>query len=50
MEISGIKFRDVKASVTQGEMGVNLLGMSFLRRFDKYEFYQDRLILTGYEN
>jgi aspartyl protease family protein len=50
VEISGIKFRDVKASVTQGEMGVNLLGMSFLRRFDKYEFYQDRLILTGYEN
>jgi aspartyl protease family protein len=50
VEISGIKFRDVKASVTQGEMGVNLLGMSFLRRFGKYEFYQDRLILTGYEN
>jgi aspartyl protease family protein len=50
VEISGIKFRDVKASVTQGEMGVNLLGMSFLRRFDKYEFYQDRLILTGYKN
>jgi aspartyl protease family protein len=50
VEISGIKFRDIKASVTQGEMGVNLLGMSFLRRFDKYEFYQDRLILTGYEN
>jgi aspartyl protease family protein len=50
VEISGIKFRDVKASVTQGEMGVNLLGMSFLRRFGKYEFYQDRLILTDFKN
>lgn len=50
VEISGIKFRDVKASVTNGEMGVNLLGMSFLRRFGKYEFYQDRLILTDFEN
>ena len=50
VEISGIKFRDVKASVTNGEMGVNLLGMSFLRRFGKYEFYQDRLILTDFKN
>ena len=50
VEISGIKFKDVKASVTNGEMGVNLLGMSFLRRFGKYEFYQDRLILTDFEN
>ncbi len=50
VEISGIKFKDVRASVTNGEMGVNLLGMSFLRRFGKYEFYQDRLILTDFEN
>lgn len=50
VEISGIKFKDVKASVTNGEMGVNLLGMSFLRRFGKYEFYQDRLILTDFKN
>lgn len=50
VEISGIKFKDVRASVTNGEMGVNLLGMSFLRRFGKYEFYQDRLILTDFKN
>jgi hypothetical protein len=27
-------------------MGAPLLGMSFLRKFKKYEFYRDRLILT----
>jgi len=46
VEIANIKFNNVKASVNDGDMGVNLLGMSFLRRFSKYEFFQDRLILT----
>ena len=46
VEISGVKFKDIYASVNQGDMGVALLGMSFLRRFSKYEFFQDRLVLT----
>jgi aspartyl protease family protein len=46
VEISGIKFKDIYASVNESDMGVALLGMSFLRRFSKYEFFQDRLVLT----
>lgn len=46
VDIAGIKFNNVRASVNDADMGVNLLGMSFLRRFSKYEFFQDRLILT----
>ncbi len=44
--ISGVKFKDVYASVNSSDMGVSLLGMSFLKRFEKYEVYQDKLILT----
>jgi predicted aspartyl protease len=33
-------------SINSGDMGTSLLGMSFLQRFEKYEFYQDRLVLT----
>ena len=46
IDISGIKFYNVAASVTDSELKVPLLGMSFLRRFYRYEFYKDRLILT----
>jgi aspartyl protease family protein len=46
MEVAGIKFCDVGVSVNSSDMGTSLLGMSFLRRFEKYEFYEDRLILT----
>ncbi len=49
VDIAGIKFNNVRASVNDADMGVNLLGMSFLRRFSKYEFFQDRLILTPYQ-
>lgn len=48
VDVAGIKFNNVRASVNDADMGVNLLGMSFLRRFSKYEFFQDRLILTPY--
>jgi len=44
--ISSIKFYNVSASITSSDMSVPLLGMSFLKRFYKYEFYQDKLILT----
>ncbi|MBM3579761.1 MAG: TIGR02281 family clan AA aspartic protease [Alphaproteobacteria bacterium] len=46
LEIAGVKFYDVFASVNSAPMGISLLGMSFLRRFKKYEFYQDRLVLV----
>jgi aspartyl protease family protein len=45
IEISKVKFFDVNASVNSGEMSVSLMGMDFLRRFKRYEFYQDKLIL-----
>ncbi len=46
VEVGGVEFNDISASVNSAEMGVSLLGMSFLRQFKKYEFYQDRLVLT----
>lgn len=46
IEIGNAVFRDISASVNNGEMGTSLLGMSFLRKFKKYEFYRDRLVLT----
>jgi clan AA aspartic protease (TIGR02281 family) len=36
---------DLDAFVNQGDLGISLLGMSFLRRFESYEFLQDRLVL-----
>lgn len=36
---------DLEAYVNQGNLGISLLGMSFLRRFESYEFLQDRLVL-----
>ncbi|MBU6140723.1 MAG: TIGR02281 family clan AA aspartic protease [Proteobacteria bacterium] len=46
LEVANVKFRNVTASVNSAEMGTSLLGMSFLRRCKKYEFYQDKLVLT----
>lgn len=46
VEIGNIILNDIEASVNKGDMGTPLLGMRFLRLFTKYEFYQDRLILT----
>ncbi len=46
IEIGGIKFYDIKASVNSGNMGNSLLGMSFLKRLKRYEFYEDKLVLT----
>ncbi len=45
MEFSGVKFYNINASINGGEMNGSLLGMSFLRKFERYEFYQDKLIL-----
>jgi aspartyl protease family protein len=46
VEIGNLKFTDVLASINNADMGTSLLGMSFLRKFKKYEFYQDRLVLS----
>ena len=46
MELGKIKFYNVDVSISDRDMGTSLLGMSFLNRFKKYEFYQDRLVLT----
>lgn len=46
LEVGGTTFNNISASVNSSEMGTSLLGMSFLRKFRKYEFYRDRLELT----
>lgn len=46
VEIADYEFYNVSASVNNADMGSSLLGMSFLRKFKKYEFYRDQLILT----
>jgi aspartyl protease family protein len=45
IEVGNVKFYDVSASVNSSDMGISLLGMSFLRQFNRYEFYRDKLIL-----
>lgn len=45
IEIGNAKFHNVGASVNNADMGTPLLGMSFLRQFEKYEFYRDKLVL-----
>lgn len=46
IDVSGVKFYNVEASITESDLSVPLLGMSFLKRFYKYEFYREKLILT----
>lgn len=45
VEIAEVIFYEISASVNNSNMGTSLLGMSFLRKFRRYEFYQDKLIL-----
>lgn len=37
MDVAGLRFENVRASVNEARMGVSLLGMSFLDRFAGYE-------------
>jgi len=46
IQVGDVKFANIRASVNSAELRTPLLGMSFLRQFHKYEFYQDRLVLT----
>lgn len=45
MEISGINFYNIKASVNKVEMSAPLLGMSFMNKLSKYEVHQDTLTI-----
>ena len=46
VKFGDLVFQDIPASVNSADMGISLLGMSFLRNFSKYEFTRDQLILT----
>jgi aspartyl protease family protein len=46
VDVSGVKFYNVQASITNSDLVTPLLGMSFLQKFYKYEFFRDKLILT----
>lgn len=45
IEVADKKFYNISASVNNSDMGISLLGMSFLRQFHRYEFYRDKLVL-----
>ena len=46
IEVAGVTFKGIPATINNSDLNISLLGMSFLNRFKKYEFYQDKLILT----
>jgi aspartyl protease family protein len=46
LRLGSIELRDVDASIAgEGQLGVNLLGMSFLNRLDRFEVRDRRLVL-----
>jgi aspartyl protease family protein len=47
LAIGPIRMRNVPVSINQAEMSVSLLGMSFLRRLDSFEFKRGQLILKA---
>lgn len=46
LKIGDITFHNIPASISNTDMGTSLLGMSFLKQCKRYEFYQDKLVLT----
>ena len=46
IELGGIQDRNVRAYVTDGELFGSLLGMDYLRRYDKIEIQRNKLVLT----
>lgn len=46
IRLADLEFMNVKAAVNQGEMSNSLLGINFLKKFRKYEFTNNKLILT----
>ncbi|MGI9421358.1 MAG: retropepsin-like aspartic protease family protein [Geminicoccaceae bacterium] len=45
VRLGQFQLHDLDAFVNEGELGISLLGMSFLRQFESYEFLRDRLVL-----
>lgn len=45
MEIAGFKLKNISASVNGAEMSTSLLGMSFFRRLQKFEFKNQNLTI-----
>lgn len=45
LSFSGIEDRNIPASVNQGELGVSLLGMSYLKRFERIEIRGNQMLL-----
>ena len=45
MRLGGLEMRDVEATVTQAQLNISLLGMSFLRRLSGYEVRPEGLVL-----
>jgi aspartyl protease family protein len=46
MQLENIKFNNIQVAVSSKDIGNSLLGMSFLSQFEKYEFYQNNLVLS----
>ncbi len=45
VRLGQFQLHDLNAFVNQGDLSISLLGMSFLRQFNSYEFQRDRLVL-----
>ena len=45
LEFSGMSNRNVRVYASEGEMSVSLLGMAYLRRFERIEIIDDTLLL-----
>lgn len=45
VRLGQFQLHDLDAFVNQGNLNISLLGMSFLRQFESYEFKKDRLVL-----
>ncbi|NNU80802.1 TIGR02281 family clan AA aspartic protease [Halovulum dunhuangense] len=43
---AGLTDRNIRASVNGGELGVSLLGMNYLNRFERIEITSDRMLLV----
>ncbi|MCI2398167.1 TIGR02281 family clan AA aspartic protease [Aliiroseovarius subalbicans] len=46
VSLSGIRDENLRVSVNEGDMDISLLGMSYLRRFEKIEISDDTLTLS----
>ena len=45
LEFSGVLDKNVRVFISEGQMGISLLGMAYLRRFERIEIVGDTLLL-----